>query len=78
MGFRIMNEQPALLKQKYQRLREIFALARQRYLEAGGNPHRPADNRYLTNEERQEAFELGTQVFEVQVNQTVAGKREQV
>jgi hypothetical protein len=65
-----MKEQPALLKQKYQRLREIFALARQRYLEAGGDPLRPTDNRYLTDEEKQEAFEIGMQVFEVQVNQT--------
>lgn len=72
-----MNEQTALLKQKYQRLREIFALARQRYIEAGGDPRCPADNRYLTNEEREEAFELGTQVFAVQVNPTVVGKRKQ-
>ncbi|MEH2069637.1 MAG: hypothetical protein V7K47_16000 [Nostoc sp.] len=65
-----MKEPTTLLKQKYQRLKEIFALARQRYLEAGGDPRRPADNCYLTNEEKQEAFEIGVQVFEVKVNQT--------
>ncbi|WP_445635667.1 hypothetical protein NSTC745_00415 [Nostoc sp. DSM 114161] len=65
-----MKEPTVLLKQKYQRLREIFALARQRYLEAGGDPRRPTDNRYLTNEEKQEAFEIGVQVFGVQENQT--------
>ncbi|MEH1907048.1 MAG: hypothetical protein V7L05_32400 [Nostoc sp.] len=64
-----MKKPTALLKQKYQRLREIFALARQRYLEAGGDPRRPTDNRYLTNEEKQEAFEIGVQVFDIQVDQ---------
>ncbi|MEH2379629.1 MAG: hypothetical protein V7K27_12220 [Nostoc sp.] len=64
-----MKKSTALLKQKYQRLREIFALARQRYLEAGGDPRRPTDNHYLTNEEKQEAFEIGVQVFDVQVDQ---------
>ena len=64
-----MKESITLLKQKYQRLGEIFARARQRYLEAGGDPRRPTDNRYLTDEEKKEAFELGTQVFGVQVAQ---------
>lgn len=58
VGIRTMKE-PIELEQKYQRLGEIFAQARQRYLEAGGDPHRAADNRYLTDEEKKEAFELG-------------------
>lgn len=61
-----MKEPTLLEKQKYQRLREIFAQARQRYLEAGGDPRHPADNRYLTDEEKKEAFELGAQVFNTQ------------
>ena len=61
-----MKEPTLLEKQKYQRLREIFAQARMRYLEAGGDPRRPADNRYLTDEEKKEAFELGVQVFNTQ------------
>ena len=64
-----MKESTAILKLKYQRLGEIFARARQRYLEAGGDPRRPTDNRYLSDEEKKEAFELGTQVFGVQVDQ---------
>jgi hypothetical protein len=55
------------LEQKYQRLGEIFAQARQRYLEAGGDPRRAADNRYLNDDEKKEAFELGAQVFGIQV-----------
>jgi hypothetical protein len=51
-------------QQQYQRLNEIFAQARQRYLAAGGNPQRAADNSYLTDEEKKEAFELGAQVFD--------------
>lgn len=62
-----MKEPTELEKQQYQRLREIFALDRERYLEAGGDLHRAADNRYLTDEEKKEAFELGGQVFSVQV-----------
>lgn len=64
-----MKESTTLLKLKYQRLGEIFARDRQRYLEAGGDPRRPTDNRCLTDEEKKEAFELGTQVFSVQVDQ---------
>lgn len=62
-----MREPTELEKQQYQKLTEIFALARQRYLEAGGDPRRAADNRYLTNKEKKEAFDLGEQVFGVQI-----------
>ena len=42
-------------QQQYERLRQLFALSRQRYLSAGGDPHRPASgNAYLTDEEQQE------------------------
>ena len=42
-------------QQQYERLRQLFALSRQRYLSAGGNPQLPASgNTYLTNEEQQE------------------------
>lgn len=52
-------------QQQYERLRQLFALSRQRYLSDGGNPHRPASgNTYLTAEEQQEfkavARELST------------------
>lgn len=42
-------------EQKYQRLKELFALSRQRYLADGGEPRKSASsNKYLTREEQQE------------------------
>ena len=42
-------------QQQYERLRQMFALSRQRYLLAGGDPRRPASgNTYLTIAEQQE------------------------
>jgi len=62
-----MREPNALEQQQYQRLREIFTLARNRYLEAGGNPHAPAGGYYgrdyLSAEEKQEIIDLGRRVF---------------
>ncbi len=40
---------------KHQRLQELFALSRQRYLDAGGRPTGHADgNTYMTPDEKQE------------------------
>ena len=33
-----MRETTEIEKQQYQRLKEIFAIGRERYLKAGGNP----------------------------------------
>lgn len=61
-----MNE--ALTReQKYQRIRELFDLAGQRHLAAGGDPCKSASgNVYLTKEEQQEfkvlARELSSKV----------------
>lgn len=46
------------------RMQEIFAIGRQRYLDAGGDPLRSADEQYLTEAERQEFLELARQVFD--------------
>ena len=43
---------------------ELGRLARQRYLDAGGDPLRSANENYLTEEEQQEYLELGRQVFD--------------
>lgn len=51
-------------QQQLKRLRELFKISRQRYLEAGGDPRRAADENYLTNEEKQEAKSLGEQIFD--------------
>ncbi len=46
---------PVTKEQKYQRLRELCKLSRQRYLAAGGDPRRAASgNIYLTASEQQE------------------------
>jgi hypothetical protein len=42
-------------EQKHQRLQQLFAFSRQRYLNAGGRPTGHADgNLYMTSEEKQE------------------------
>ncbi|MBD2770774.1 hypothetical protein [Iningainema tapete] len=55
--------EPTELKQQYERFKELFALGRQRYLDAGGDPQRSNGslhgNDYLSQEERKELAELG-------------------
>ena len=62
-----MREPTELEKKQYQRLQEIFAIARNRYLRAGGNPKRAGGilngQDYLSLEEKQEIIKLGKQVF---------------
>ena len=62
-----MRKPTELEKQQYARLHEILLTGRQRYLEAGGDPRRCPSGRhgddYLTDEERQEALELGRKLF---------------
>jgi len=61
-----MNDSLELRKQKYQRMIELSQIARQRYLDAGGDPRRSSGtlhgNDRLTEEERQEFFTLGQQL----------------
>lgn len=49
-----MKEHTNLEKQQYQRMIELSDLARQRYLESGGDPHHSADDKYLTAAEKKE------------------------
>lgn len=62
-----MTDSTELKKQQYQRLTEILDIARQRYLDDGGDPHQSSGslhgNDYLTDEEKQEIRYLGNQVF---------------
>lgn len=55
-------------QQQAHRMLELFAIARQRYLDAGGNPLRtPSGHKgddYMTLLEREEALYLGRQVFD--------------
>ena len=64
-------------EQKGHRMLELFAAARQRYLDAGGNPHRSANEKYMTKEEQQEFLELGRQVFDDEyINNYLERKRQ--
>ena len=66
-----MKKPTELQQQQYERIGEIAAKGRQRYLEAGGDPKRcPSgrkENDYLTDEERQEILELSRQLFGVRI-----------
>ncbi|MCL1469774.1 hypothetical protein [Argonema antarcticum] len=66
-----MTESTQVRKQKYERFKELFAVGRQRYLDAGGDPHRPSGslhgNDYLTDEERQELIALGRELGGVKI-----------
>jgi len=63
-----MREPTELEKQQYQRMIELSELARKRYIEAGGDPRRAADDQYLTQEEKKEFLALGKLVFAVNVS----------
>jgi hypothetical protein len=62
-----MREPTEIENRQYQRLQNLFAIARQRYLDAGGNPNLSGGSLnkqdYLTEAEKQEIRELGQQVF---------------
>ncbi|MEH2165912.1 MAG: hypothetical protein V7K41_04385 [Nostoc sp.] len=62
-----MKQSNTIKQQQAQRILELFAIARQRYLDAGGNPQRTPSglkqDDYMTDEERQEALVLGRQIF---------------
>ncbi|MEH2022103.1 hypothetical protein [Nostoc sp.] len=62
-----MTQFNTIKQQRSQRILELFAIAHQRYLDAGGNPRcTPSGLKgddYMTDEERQEALLLGRQIF---------------
>ncbi|BAU15544.1 unknown protein [Leptolyngbya sp. NIES-3755] len=62
-----MTQPTNLKRQQYQRLTEIFDTARQRYLEAGGDPSRSSGSlhgdEFLSDEEKAEIRALGKQLF---------------
>jgi hypothetical protein len=63
-----MRDPTQLEQQQYQRMVELSHLARQRYLAAGGNPHRAADESLLSPEEKAEFLTLGRQLFGVHLS----------
>ncbi len=56
---------------------ELSDLARQRYLQSGGDPHHSADDKYLTAAEKKEFLALGRLVFGVTIkdNQVICQGR---
>ncbi len=54
-------------QQQYERMIKLAEVARQRYLDAGGNPKRSANDQDWTEEEKQEFLQLGRQIFSVKV-----------
>ena len=66
-----MREPTELEKKQYARLQELTAIARQRYIEAGGDPKRCPSGRkgddYMTDEERKESIELTRLIFGVRI-----------
>ncbi|MBD3885113.1 hypothetical protein IFO70_25615 [Phormidium tenue FACHB-886] len=63
-----MREPTEQEQQQYQRMVELSNLARQRYLEAGGDPHRAADESFLSTEEKAEFLKLGRRLFGVHLS----------
>jgi hypothetical protein len=55
-------------RQQYERMIKLAEVARQRYLDAGGNPKRSANDQYWTQEEKQEFLQLGRQIFSMKVS----------
>lgn len=62
-----MRETTEIEKQQYHRLKEIFAIGRERYLKAGGDPRLSVGSLnqqdYLTDAQKKEVIELGQQIF---------------
>lgn len=53
--------------QQSSRMGELAKIARQRYLDAGGVPHRSANgNEWMTEEEKKEYLTLARQVYDVE------------
>lgn len=60
-----MTQTNNIKQQQSQRMGELAKIAKQRYLEAGGIPHRAANGEeWLTEEERQEYLTLARQIFD--------------
>lgn len=66
-----MTELTELKKQQYERIKELFVLSRQRFLDAGGDPRKRPSGRkgddYLTDEEREEFFAITRELGKVKI-----------
>lgn len=77
----VMTKPDRLKQQQARRMLELFVIARKRYLDAGEAPRRTPSGRngddYMSEQERQEALELGRQVFDEEyINSYLKTKRQ--
>ena len=77
-----MTKPDDIRRQQDRRLGELMAIARQRFLNAGGDPrHLPSGLKgddYMTDEERQEALSLARELFNDEyINNYLEKKRQQ-
>lgn len=59
-----MKPSTNLDQQQYERMIKLAEIARQRYLDAGGNPKRSANDQYWSEEEKQEFLQLESKAEE--------------
>ncbi|MEG4589201.1 hypothetical protein QUA54_28885 [Microcoleus sp. MOSTC5] len=62
-----MTKPHDIIREQDRRLGELMAIARQRFLDAGGDPRHPPSglkgDDYMTDEERQEALTIARSLF---------------
>lgn len=72
-----MTKPDPIKQQQAARMGELATIARQRYLDAGGDPQHSANEKYMTEEERQEYLGLARQVFDDEyINNYLQKKRQ--
>ncbi|NCQ71660.1 MAG: hypothetical protein GPI99_17115 [Microcystis aeruginosa W13-15] len=72
-----MTNAEQLRQQKARRLQQLSRLARERYLESGGDPSRSANEQQLTKAEQEEFQNLLSQVFDPEYIQRYQEKQPQ-
>jgi hypothetical protein len=76
-----MTKPHDIRREKDRRLGELMAIARQRFLDAGGDPRHPPSgikgDDYMTDEERQEALTIARSLFNDEYIKTYLEKKRQ-
>jgi hypothetical protein len=76
-----MTKPHDIRREQDRRLGELMAIARQRFLDAGGDPRHPPSgikgDDYMTDEERQEALTIARSLFNDEYIKTYLEKKRQ-
>jgi hypothetical protein len=76
-----MTKPHDIRREQDRRLGELMAIARQRFLDAGGDPRHPPSgikgDDYMTDEERQEALTIARSIFNDEYIKTYLEKKRQ-